>query len=112
MSDQNSKNSGMMLMIIATSLCNKYDEWKNDINIMSIVDLNSNSICVGLKKIYPTIEDKITQSIALAFTMYFIITMQDNYNNCDYQKNKKEIKSNDIEDLYFIDMNNTNLNID
>lgn len=79
-------NNGMMLMVIATSLCNRYDEWKTDANIMNIVDLDNNSICVGLKTIYPSIETKVIQSIALAFTMYFVILIQDNL-----QKTNNEI---------------------
>ncbi len=74
----NQKNTGMTFMVIATSLCSKYDEWKNDANIMTIVDLNTNSICIGLKEMYPSIDTKVVQSIALAFTMYFVITIQDN----------------------------------
>ncbi len=71
------RNSGMMLIVIATNLCNRYDEWKNDTNIMNIVNLDTNSICIGLKKIYPFIDTKVVQSIALAFTMYFVILIQD-----------------------------------
>lgn len=71
---------GLTVMVIATTLCNKYDEWKNDENYMKIVDLNKNSICVGLKKLYPMIEDKVTQSIALAFSFHFYFTLSSAYN--------------------------------
>lgn len=74
-------NNTMTFMVIVTSLCNKYDEWKNDSNIMSIVDLNTNSICIGLKQMYPSIDDKVVQSIALAFTTYFVILYQDKLQN-------------------------------
>lgn len=81
----NSNDSGMALMVIATSLCDKYDEWITDPNILNVVDLQKNSICVGLKQLYPTINDKITQSIALAFTMYFVLAVQEvNSNFIDY----------------------------
>lgn len=67
------KNNVITFIIIATSLCNRYEEWKLDKNIMDIVDVNNNTICKGLIKLYPNIEHKILQSIALAFTMYFLI---------------------------------------
>ena len=73
-----SDNSGVAMMVIATSLCNKYDEWSTNLNIMNSVDIKTNTICIGLKELYPTIDDKVVQSIALAYTMYFVILIQDN----------------------------------
>ena len=66
-------NSGMTLMVIATSLCNKYDEWKNNEKLMNLVDINTNSICMGLKDMYPEIDNKVIQSIGLAFSIYIYL---------------------------------------
>ena len=95
--DSEKENTGMTMMIIATSLCAKYDEWKNDTNIMKIVDVNKNSICIGLKNIYPTMETKVMQSIALSFTMYFIILLQQNKQN---QMDILKYIANDETNLY------------
>lgn len=77
------ENYGMTLMFIAANLCDKYDEWKNDSNLMNIVDLNTNSICIGLKQMYPSISDKIRQCMALAFSMYFFLLISEGFAQAD-----------------------------
>jgi hypothetical protein len=77
------ENYGMTLMFIAANLCDKYDEWKNDSNLMNIVDLNTNTICIGLKQMYPLISDKIRQCMALAFSMYFFILISEVFTQAD-----------------------------
>lgn len=109
------ENSGMTLMIIATSLCNKYEEWKNDSNIMKIVDVNKNSICVGLKNVYPTMDMKVMQSIALAFTMYFVILLQNNLNEETNQTDRTDqTNQNNLNDLngYFKIDDNCDFNVE
>lgn len=96
-----SSNSGMTLMVIATSLCNRYNEWCTDSKIMDVVNVQTNTICIGLKQMYPLIEDKVAQSIALAFTMYFVITIQDNLRTLKTEQKLKQDNNQSNEENVF-----------
>lgn len=96
-------NSFVAMIVIATSLTNRYDEWSSDDNIMGIVDINKNSICVGLKEMYPELDNKIVQSIALAFTIYMMMSIEFNEN-----KTITEINNNNINDTIELEKNITN----
>lgn len=79
------ENSGMTIMYLATSLCEKYDDWKNDENFATVADLNTNSICLGLKNMYPKISDRVRQSMALAFSLYFYLLIHNGLIEADKQ---------------------------
>lgn len=83
-------------MIIATNLCSKYDKWKNDLNVINIVNMETNSICIELKKIYGNLEDKTIQSIALAFSMYFCLLLTGD------ESNLEKFLQNENEDQNFV----------
>lgn len=84
-------NSGMAIMFLATSLCERYDEWKDDLNMTTVADLNTNSICLGLKEMYPMITDRVRQSMALAFSMYFYLLVSGGLQNTNKQIEEENI---------------------
>ncbi len=57
------------ILIMATTFCSKYDEWKDNLDIMNVLNMNTNSFCKTLKSKYPLVEDKVIQSISLAYSM-------------------------------------------
>jgi len=67
------------ILIMATTFCNNYDEWKNYDNIMNVLDMNTNSFCKKLKLQYPLSEDKIIQSISLAYSMALLMICNKTY---------------------------------
>ena len=60
----------LKLMIIATTLSKKYDEWSKYPNTLDVLNVNTNAICICLKEKYPSIEDSVAQSISLAYILY------------------------------------------
>lgn len=76
----NTQNGYLTLIVIATSLCDRYDEWKHNDEILKIVNLNDNVICNGLKQLYPSMDNKTVQSIALAFSIYFLFLTESKSN--------------------------------
>lgn len=80
------ENCGMTIMYLSTSLCEKYDDWKNDENFTNVANLETNSICIKLKKLYPMMTDRVCQSIALAYSLYFYLLVINESNNFDKQQ--------------------------
>jgi hypothetical protein len=79
----NSSNYGMTIMFLATTLCEKYEEWKDDSNLNKIIKLDENSICIELKKMYPMISDKVRKSMSLAFSLYIYLLLSDSMPNIE-----------------------------
>ena len=61
------------ILIMATTFCSKYDEWKDNLDIMNVFNINTNSFYNALKLSYPSAEDKVIQSISLAYLMTLFI---------------------------------------
>lgn len=59
----------MDIMMTACALCLRYDEWSNDESILPIINMETNSFCKSLKFNYSEMEDKIIQSISLAYSL-------------------------------------------
>jgi len=74
--DNYEKFNMMNFTVIATSVRNNYDEWCNNSDIMNVLDVEKNTICKGLLKSYPDINIKVVQSIALAFTIFFYLFIE------------------------------------
>lgn len=75
----NSQIEQMDIMIMACTFCDKYDEWKNDENIMKILNTETNSFCKSLKYNYQLTDNKIIQSITLAHYMTLLSICNENY---------------------------------
>jgi len=67
------ENDQLTLMIMATTLSKKYDEWSQNSDVMDVLNVNTNNICIYLKDKYPYIEDSIAQSVSLAFLLYLYL---------------------------------------
>lgn len=64
-------NDGFMRMLmISTTLRGTYDEWICKPQFADVLNVNTNSACIELKRLYPAIDDKVAQSIALAILVY------------------------------------------
>jgi hypothetical protein len=44
-------NDCISLMLVATSLCSRYDEWTQ--NMLDILDMNTNETCKKMRQQYP-----------------------------------------------------------
>ena len=86
---------GMSILVIATTLCNNYDKWKNNNKLINIVDIDTNSICIELKRLYPGIENKVTQCIALSFPLYFYLLFTQAIMNYNIEKCNEQNLLND-----------------
>lgn len=78
----------MNFTVFSTSLCGCYDSWKNDQSISEIINVDTNPMCINLKKMYPGVEDKVVQSIVLGFMFNLKYTV-----NCEFGN---ENSNNDI----------------
>jgi len=67
------------ILIMATTFCSNYEEWKNHDDIMNVLDMDTNSFCKKLKLQYPLSEDKIIQSISLAYYMALLMICNKTY---------------------------------
>lgn len=107
MENIDSENCGMTIMYLATSLCEKYDEWKTDENFIKVADANTNKICLGLKELYPHITNRVMQSIALAYSLYFYLLV-----NSETNKFNDEQLQNQNDALAITKMMLANLELD
>jgi hypothetical protein len=60
----------MRLLMISTTLRGSYDEWIRKPNFVDVLNVNTNATCIELKRLYPDIDEKASQSIALAVLVY------------------------------------------
>lgn len=90
MENMDLENCGMTIMYLATSLCEKYDEWKTDENFIKVADTNTNKICLGLKELYPHITDRVMQSITLAYSLYFYLLINNETNKFNDEQNQND----------------------
>jgi hypothetical protein len=79
MTDEFLETDQINILIMATSFCGKYDEWKDNPDIINVLNMNSNSFCKTLKIKYPDAEDKVIQSISLAYLMTLFMICNDTH---------------------------------
>jgi hypothetical protein len=65
------KDGYLRLLIMSTTLMGTYNEWINNPHVSEVLDVNTNATCLELKKVFPSIDNKVSQSIALGILMYF-----------------------------------------
>jgi len=67
------------LLVITSTFVNSYNEWCIDSELMKILNITKNSLCVRYKYLYPFASDIIIQSIVLAIycKVYISICMND-----------------------------------
>ena len=58
------------LLMISATLRGSYDEWICKPNFTDVLNVNTNATCLELKRLYPSIDKKTSQSIALAVLVY------------------------------------------
>ncbi len=93
----NDKDGFIKLLMISTTLRGSYDEWICKPNFADVLNTNTNSTCLELKRLYPAIDNKASQSIALAvilytYFMFFIVV------------NSSEVSSGTLCDNSFLDL--------
>jgi hypothetical protein len=76
-------NDCISLMLVATSLCSRYDEWTQ--NMLDILDMNTNETCKKMKQQYPEATDKVIQSVVFSILLYIYktITQTSNQTSAD-----------------------------
>jgi len=55
------------ILMMATTFCGNYNEWNKYDDVMKVLNMETNSFCKSLKLKYPLSDDKIIQSISLAY---------------------------------------------
>lgn len=68
---QENNDSQISMLVTATTLCSKYDDWSINEKIMNVLNVNTNNLCIELKQKYPNADDKVVQSIVLALLLHF-----------------------------------------
>ena len=58
------------VLILSGYLRAKYDEWNISPNINDALNVQTNSMCIYFKQFFPTADDKMIQSMGLAFLIY------------------------------------------
>ena len=62
------------VMIISNTLMSRYDEWKDNVEIISAIN-SDNIIRNKITEMYPHVDEKVIQSITLAFLMYLYMNI-------------------------------------
>lgn len=79
------ENDRLTIVVMATTLQSKYDEWSKDEKIMDVLDVEKNSLCIQLKNLYPHSEKNVIQSIALSFFLYlYTLVLGSDFKNDNY----------------------------
>jgi hypothetical protein len=58
------------ILIMSTQLGANYDQWGNNDEIQSILNINENSLCKMMKFFQPQLDDKSIKCIVLAIYIY------------------------------------------
>lgn len=66
------ENSPLHIMMISTTLRGSYDNWINDA-LRETLNVETNQICINLKNMYPGIDDRSVQCMALSATIFTYI---------------------------------------
>ena len=71
-------NDCISLMIVATSLCSRYNEWTP--SMLDVLDMNKNETCKKIRQQYPDADDKAVQSVVFSILLYIyrLVTIQTN----------------------------------
>lgn len=69
----NSGDEYLRLLMMSTTLRGTYDDWINNPQFSEVLNVETNSTCIEMKRLFPTIDDKVAQSIALATLMYMYL---------------------------------------
>lgn len=91
MSDDNYIN----MLVISTSLCEKFDVWSKDEQIMNVLNMEKNNLCISLREKFHDISDKVIQSIVFSMMITLYMTM---YNTTD------DNNIDDINDVVDVDV--------
>ncbi len=62
------------VMIISNTLMSRYDEWKDNVEIISAIN-SDNIIRNKITQMYHDTDEKVIQSITLAFLMYLYMNI-------------------------------------
>jgi hypothetical protein len=74
-SDFLSENNFFDLLVISNTLMSKYDEWRDNVDIISALNSDTNIFGFKLKEFYNNVDDKVVNSINLAFLIYLYINI-------------------------------------
>lgn len=80
---ENMNEDYLSLLVVSTTLCAKYDQWKEQANIL---DMHTNETCKFFKTKYPDADDKVIKSITMGFLLYMystIVKISKQYQNID-----------------------------
>ena len=61
-------NDCISLMIVATSLCSRYNEWTP--SMLDVLDMDKNETCKKIRQQYPDADDKAVQSVVFSILLY------------------------------------------
>jgi hypothetical protein len=61
-------NDCLSLMMVATNLCLRYDEWTP--SMIDVLDINKNETCKKIKEMYPEANDRSVQSVVFSILLY------------------------------------------
>jgi hypothetical protein len=87
----------MNFMIFSTTLCGNYNYWVNNPSISEIINVNTNPMCINLRKSYPDVEDKVIQSITLGF-LYNAYNTISQYNKSENHSDDLDNSDNNLDD--------------
>ena len=88
-----SNDEYLRLLMISTTLRGTYDTWIDNPQFSDVLNVETNSTCIKLKKLFPTTDNKVVQSISLAVLvyMYIIFCSTINFNDSNLLEDDLEL---------------------